>query len=352
MGFDKLPNFDDLDDPGVYRKSYSFLKKVESLNFVVEFDDSQAYVAQDLGKSEIQALLDTERKSSPVTRWISIFGPERQQDLIKTLGRKYHLSPRLIGIICAKPATPQLVREESTLKQRGQDCTQSWPRKSFNVSSRVQAADAEKNSAGDQSDSEAGGMDLSHYNIVDEVWHYCSTDWSSKSVCIGYNALSGMSVETPTEYSNDEGSSAAKRQSSVGKNTKNKPNGRRVWTWLLLCDDNTVISIQENLFPRCKDDLSHEQAETLNSARRNLRNVFRQLSKVNADWRARHPLHTLDLRNEPDTSQPLKPAGTMSDTPGLLFYYLFDDWYTTYGLVAKEEQRYSTVLNRLVSEHV
>ena len=350
MSFEPLANFESLDDSRVYKNSYSFLEKVDSLNFVVEFDDSQAYVAQDLGESEVEALLAPKRTSSSVTRWICIFGPERQQDLIKYLGHEYHLSPRLIGIICAKPATPQLVRGESTPKQCGQDWAQSWPRKSFNVSSRARAADAEKDSAGDHSDSDAGGMDLSHYNIVDEVWHYCSTDWSSRSVCIGYNALSGMSVETPTEYANDEGSSAATRQSNVRKNTKNKPNGRRVWTWLLLCDDNTVISIQENLFPRCKDDFSLEQAKTLKSARRNLRNVFKQLSSVNADWRALHPLQTLDLRKYP--SQPPKPTGTRSDTPGLLFYYLFDDWYTTYGLVAKEEQRYSTVLNRLVSEHM
>lgn len=340
MEFKPLPNFESLDDLTVYKKTDSFLEKVQSRNFVVEFDDSHAYVAQDLVESEIKALLNRERTSSPVTRWISIFGPERQPDLIKALGVIYQLSPRLIGIICGEPATPQLVGGEDRGRKR----------KSLHVSPGAQMADAEKNSIDDHSDSETGGMDLSHYNIVDEVWHYSSTDWSSRSVCIGYNALSGMSVETPTEYSNDEGSSAAKRQSNVGKNTKNKPNGRRVWTWLLLCDDNTVISIQENLFPRCKDDLSEEQAETLNSARRNLRNVFKQLSSVNADWRARHPLQTLDLRNYP--SQPPKPPGTKSDTPGLLFYYLFDDWYTSYGLVAKEEQRYSTVLNRLVSGHV
>ena len=334
----------------VYQKSYSSLGKVQSRNFVVEFDDSHAYVAHDLGKAEVEALLATDRTSSPVTRWISIFGPERQRDLIKALGDKYHLSPRLLGIICEIPATPRLAKSESPPMQCGQDWTSSWKRKSSNVCSGTQPTDVEKDGADDQSDSETGGMDLNHYSIVDEVWHYCSTDWSSRSVCIGYNALSGISVETPTEYGNDEVSSAAKRQSNIGRNTKNKPKGRRVWTWLLLCDDNTVISIQENLFPRCKDDLNQEQADTLKSARGNLRNVFKQLSNVNADLRARHPLQTLDLRNY--SSQPPETTGTKSDAPGLLFYYLFDDWYTTYGLVAKEEQRYSTVLNRLVSEDV
>lgn len=338
MGFEPLPKFEDLDDPGVYQQSYSFLKKVESRNFVIEFDDSRAYAARNLSDKDVGNLLAMDRTSSPVTRWISIFGPERQQDLIKALGSKYRLSPRLIGIICAKPGTPQIAGAE----------IQGRKRKCLHVSPGANSADAEKASTDDPSDSETGGMNLSHYNIVDEVWHYCSTDWSSRSVCIGYNALSGMSVEIPTENANEEGSSAAKRQSNMGTNMKNKPNGRRVWTWLLLCDDNTVISIQENLFPECEDPLGPEQAETLISSRGNLCNVFKQLSTINSGWRDRNPLHTLDLRRGPPRSP--RTTGTMPDSPGLLFYYLFDDWYTTYGLVAKEEQRYATVLNGLVSK--
>ena len=36
------------------------------------------------------------------------------------------------------------------------------------------------------------------------------------------------------------------------------------------------------------------------------------------------------------------------DSPGLLFYYLFDDWYTSYALVAKKEQQYAARLDDLV----
>ena len=36
------------------------------------------------------------------------------------------------------------------------------------------------------------------------------------------------------------------------------------------------------------------------------------------------------------------------DGPGLLFYYLFDDWYATYALLAKEEHHYGSELKRLV----
>ena len=39
---------------------------------------------------------------------------------------------------------------------------------------------------------------------------------------------------------------------------------------------------------------------------------------------------------------------TLSDSPSSLFYYLFDDWYTSYALVAKKEQQYAAQLGNLV----
>lgn len=34
--------------------------------------------------------------------------------------------------------------------------------------------------------------------------------------------------------------------------------------------------------------------------------------------------------------------------PSLLFYYLFDDWYASYGLVARRQQQYGARLTELV----
>ncbi len=39
---------------------------------------------------------------------------------------------------------------------------------------------------------------------------------------------------------------------------------------------------------------------------------------------------------------------TSSDAPSLLFYYLFDDWFTSYSLVAKQEHQYGKQLGLLV----
>ena len=41
--------------------------------------------------------------------------------------------------------------------------------------------------------------------------------------------------------------------------------------------------------------------------------------------------------------------GSLSDAPGLLFYYLFDDWYSTYSLVTQDKNQYTVKLKKLVS---
>ena len=37
------------------------------------------------------------------------------------------------------------------------------------------------------------------------------------------------------------------------------------------------------------------------------------------------------------------------DGPSLLFYYIFDDWVSSYGLIAKREHKYGVLLEELVS---
>lgn len=37
------------------------------------------------------------------------------------------------------------------------------------------------------------------------------------------------------------------------------------------------------------------------------------------------------------------------DGPSLLFYYIFDDWVSSYGLIAKREHKYGVALEKLVS---
>lgn len=151
------------------------------------------------------------------------------------------------------------------------------------------------------------------------------------------------------------------------------PSGERVWSWLILCDDSmdtkllfrtsisksdqspeTVISMYEDPFANLDQDSRASQDAT--RLRRNLLNVFVQLSKVTKPS-TRNPISLVPIRHletslsdSNDPSDPLAQPDSEIDGPGLLFYYLFDDWYATYALLAKEEHHYGNELNKLVSE--
>lgn len=106
----------------------------------------------------------------------------------------------------------------------------------------------------------------------------------------------------------------------------------------------TVISIHENLFPDRQGSLSTTQETELKIIRYNTLNVFRQLSKAN---KVHSPMMTLPFRTGPQTLDNTPENNSAS----LLFYYLFDDWHTTYSLVARREHRYGEQLERLVRTH-
>lgn len=105
-----------------------------------------------------------------------------------------------------------------------------------------------------------------------------------------------------------------------------------------------MISIQENPYPT-KESFD---AQGLHSIRRNLGNVFRQLSQVTEKAKTRRGIETVQIRFglvDPNSGE---PPVTDSDAPSLLLYYLFDDWYTTYSLVARSEHQYGVQLDRIV----
>lgn len=108
----------------------------------------------------------------------------------------------------------------------------------------------------------------------------------------------------------------------------------------------TIIAIHENPYPQRQGDLSAEQHDSIGGIRRNLLNVVRQLSKSNEEWRKRHPVTTLPIRWGLQNIEGSEISA--ADAPSLLFYYLFDDWHTSYSLVSKQEHQYGKQLGVLV----
>jgi hypothetical protein len=125
------------------------------------------------------------------------------------------------------------------------------------------------------------------------------------------------------------------------------PYAKRVWNWLLLTEDKTVISISEDPFPFSDgSNLRPHELKTLYTTRRNLVSIFRQLTKAPTPLRD-SSLIMLPIRHRIGESDE-ETAHRSTDAPGLLFYYLFEDWFTTYSLVTRREHGYAAELDRLV----
>lgn len=109
----------------------------------------------------------------------------------------------------------------------------------------------------------------------------------------------------------------------------------------------TVISINEDPYPNRETPLSLDEQSTLAAVRWNLINVFRQLSKAH-DSSKDDPVMQLPIRKRIGDSEE-ETLHRPTDAPGLLFYCLFDDWLTSYGLVVRREHYYAAELKQLVS---
>lgn len=332
-----LPEFGDFDDGNVYETVKEGIFREETLNFVIEFDSRKACAAHDLDVGSIQQLLNLERPKHSSTRWINIWAPERQKEVVQALSDTYNFSPRLRGIMCSDhyPSIPAVsATDRCGVRSRGKKS--QLERKSV----ESQSVDLEKDGMTMSASLHPPLLDLSHYRMVDEVWHFCSVDWNNKYLCIGYNSLSDTGADS--EYRNTK---TSEDDSVSTEHVRDKPKGARTWTWLVLCDDGTVISIYENPFPGHQGAMVNRKQRLLDAIRRNLLNVFMQLSEVNDVHRKENPINTLDIR--PNLGSNQSSNITIADSPSLLFYYLFDDWYTSYALVAKSEHQYAMELEKL-----
>jgi hypothetical protein len=312
-----------------------------SANFCMDFGDDDAWCAFDLGADSYSRLLRSPRPPSLNTRWINLWMPYNQKDTLHALAKHYDFSPRLLGLMCSdpvpsKPESLQSKRSSATLRSR-RSTKSSKSRKS--QSSKDTSLDSEESiGMTDMMHSTQLEMvrDLSHYHIVDDVWHWSSVDWGRRFVCLGYNSLHNVETKTPLRI-HDE---LDKRQDI--------PHGQRVWNWLLLTEDKTVISISEDPFPFRETALKAHELKTLYTVRRNLVSVFRQLTKAPTPLRE-SSLIMLPIRHRIGNSEE-ETAHRTTDSPGLLFYYLFEDWFTTYSLVTRREHGYAAELDRLRRE--
>lgn len=86
----------------------------------------------------------------------------------------------------------------------------------------------------------------------------------------------------------------------------------------------------------------------LKVVRRNIQFIFSGISKQHANKSQSESLVTVRVRNFHDVG-PDPTNIKQEDGPSLLFYYLFDDWVSSFGLIAKRQHKYGVSLETLVS---
>ncbi|KAI9839844.1 MAG: hypothetical protein M1819_000034 [Sarea resinae] len=330
--------FENFDARSTYKKFEAFAGDIASQNFVIDFSNDEAWAASDLSPRDIDGLLKSARPDSLRTRWINIWAPNRDPKVVEAIADYYDFSPRLFGLMRSAPLKPIPVHVEEHKSRFHFDywSQHTVPRSPTSCASDVEGAIelVEKESE----DSADEPFDLNHYHLVDEVWHYSSVDWGKKYLCLGYNSLFNIRTENFENIREDRGN-------------RDLPDGKRVWTWLILCDGGTVITLHEDPFPGQHSTLSSEQQKVLLAIRRNLLVVLGQLSQANDARASQNPITLLPIRKrkrtwnnaQAEAQSPTNP----SDAPSLLFYYLFDDWFTSYGLVVKQGHQYGSELNKL-----
>ena len=305
-------------------------KDARTKNFVTDVWPDSAWCAVDLDGEGIRWLLEARRPSRLQdagwleTRWINFWGGDLQTNAVSAVADYYGLTPRLKGLLCAAAVQsgPSTVRTHQNVSHPSLDSSGTPSEKMPDEESTI--ATSALPTPTQQSPEDTDLSKIKWGQIVNEIWHWHSVDWGQRYLCLGYN-----SVFTVKDVKLDNGPT--------------KPAGKRIWTWLILCDDRTVISVYEDPFPQMTPD-----AKVLKTVRRNALNVFHHLSSLCNTVEHSSSLMTVPIRDFNSSAQ-MNDSAPSLETASKLFHYLFDDWITSYGLVAKKEHPYGRELEKLRS---
>ncbi|CAG8283787.1 unnamed protein product [Penicillium salamii] len=291
--------FKDIDEKIQFYGAMRRLEDPLTKNFVLDFGNDDAWCASDLDTDELRLLLDK-----------------------PAITKHYGVSERLQGMMCTEPVQP----EPKTIPVPDKRSSTSNAGTSFQHDID-DPENAKYLSDPERARESASFKNLTFAQVTDQIWHFSSVDHGPRYTCIGYNTLFVIpTLSMP--------------------NGKNLPDGKRLWTWLIQCDDGTIISIQENPFPRRTDVQIDEAKPVLDIVRRNIRFIFAGVSRLHFAMSESESLITIRVRQFSDLS-PDQASIKQEDGPSLLFYYIFDDWVSSYGLIAKREHKYGVLLEEL-----
>ncbi|RPA97624.1 hypothetical protein L873DRAFT_1809392 [Choiromyces venosus 120613-1] len=361
--------FENLDEDGVYAKCEAALLDRSTKNFIVDFggepkvEHGGAWCALDLDSSKpetsdsLKNLLRQGRPRELRTRWINIFAPHTQKELVQTIAAHYGFTLRHTSVLTAPPAehTRAPTHQKSVLSVRDR-IFRRHPSDTPDIEdgSRVDSyanLEAIANAAAPLPVSQ-GSKRGGHMEIVSNVWHWHAVEWGGRFMCIGFNSLHQVPKKQPSTDDKDENGNEINQwreegdgQAAMDKG-ENYPDGKRQWLWLVLCDDGTVLSLHE----APGRDVGDQELAII---RRNLVTVFRSLSRSStAMEKVANSVQMGGMDELPFRRNSAEGGGSenVESGPSLLFYYLFDDWYSSLELVVGRGYPYSNRMRDLRRE--
>lgn len=114
--FTKLDKkFSSLDHDETYIAAAEHIKDPYAKNLVVDYGPDRAFCALDVGEEELEEL-SYDRPKELDSRWIAIFGPHRQPELVAKLADMFQLSQRHKTILLDKPRNPKEYNEKKGIR--------------------------------------------------------------------------------------------------------------------------------------------------------------------------------------------------------------------------------------------
>jgi hypothetical protein len=161
----------------------------KSHNFCLDFGEDNAFCGFDLNAQSYEKLLTSPRPADLHTRWINIWMPSTQKDLLGLLARHFDFTPRLLGILKSDPVP---ARSSASLRSQKSSSTLrsklSFITTKSNKSNSIKGRAREANGASPDSEESIGMTDLmhstqlemvhdlNHYQMIDDVWHWSTVD--------------------------------------------------------------------------------------------------------------------------------------------------------------------------------
>ncbi|KAK6340515.1 hypothetical protein TWF696_008841 [Orbilia brochopaga] len=332
-------------------------------NFVIDYGPDNAWCGWDFEADDADALkqswaLPTKDAQRFKTRWIALFHVHRQQEFVTRLLDGYNLSARLRASLLSAPGEGNFEIAERIWHWSSVEHSDKYRVIGYNtLFSLDQLNIPEISGAGGENAAQSKNNELDTGNK-----DATARKWWTRNPISGQASLNIPDLESThqkfqpharTRSSAFAPNSIAEHLQDTRVNERSHlsdihyhPRMLRLWMWIVLTDDGTVISIHEP-FPVHDEDPNGANKSNAECIRRNLRMIVKCLSTVRLPQKADSSSRDTRLAIDDGALLLRKSDGPTSD---LLFYYLFDDWYTTWDVVVKRAHPYSEDLNLIKNE--